>query len=122
MVLSTKGCDVPIELSAARTYVETTVSGFSWLVPRQVPPPQTCVQCATIESVPSMMAVPVQVPVTSASVKAAGAAAAESAGGVSAPPQAIRNGTAHSKRRMVSPMLNAGELGCCRATTISNHG
>src|SRR5574338_865189 len=85
---------VPTTLSASITYVDVTVSfGDSCVVRRQEPPPQTSVQCARTESEPSIMSVPVQVPATSASVTAAGIAAAdESAEGVSPLAQAKTNG------------------------------
>src|SRR5688572_25041761 len=89
------GAELPTMLSAARTYVCGMVSlGLCVVVKRQVPPEQMFVQFAITESEPSIIAVPDQVPATSASVSAAGAAAiaAESAGGVSALAQASMNG------------------------------
>src|SRR5688572_12865462 len=90
------GAAVPVELSPAITYVDTVVSfGFSVDVPRHVPAAQIWVQCANTESVPSAIAVPVHVPAMSASVSTAGAATAESAGGVSPFAHANKtNGTA----------------------------
>ena len=53
-------------------YVAGIVSfGFSCDVPRHVPAEQISVQCAMMESVPAIFAVPVHVPATSASVSVA---------------------------------------------------
>jgi len=54
--------------------------GFSVVVIRHVPLPQVMLKCASVESVPSILASPVHVPVISASVIAAGAAAVAVAG------------------------------------------
>src|SRR5687767_8766762 len=78
---------------------------------RHVPAPQVSLHVATTESEPSIMKLPDHDPATSASVSIAGAAAAaESAGGVSALAQATSNGTINRKRRMGSPCGDAGAM------------